>query len=81
MGGVERCPCCDLPVESCGRAVAQQRDREARAQRERALNTYGTIPARFPGKCPGCGEWIDVGDPIRRTTDGWVGVLCCGEAE
>jgi hypothetical protein len=72
------CECCDLPPESCGKAAEQQQRRERKARRERALQEPGVVPARHPiPACPGCREPVLVGEPIRRTVDGWVGVLCC----
>lgn len=31
------------------------------------------IPARYPGKCPGCGERIEEGDLIGKVDGDW----CC----
>ena len=31
-----------------------------------------TIQARYPGRCPDCGERIEEGDEITSSPDGWV---------
>lgn len=31
-----------------------------------------TFEARYPGRCPACGESIKVGDPIADSEDGYV---------
>jgi hypothetical protein len=72
-----RCDCCDLPAESCGRAIEQARRDELKALRQRALQQPGVVPARYPGTCPACRTPINPLDPVRRTEDGWTGVLCC----
>ena len=75
----ERCECCDLPSYSCGRAAQQAARSADRAERAAALAAPGTFPAQFAGPCPGCGERLSEGDPIRRdpARDRWAGALCC----
>jgi hypothetical protein len=48
------------------------------------IQTLGSPPpghawAQWPGRCAGCGEPFDSGDPIRmsKTAGGWVAVGCC----
>ncbi len=72
-----RCDCCDLPVESCGRAAEQRHRREAAAERQRALSLPGYFPALYPGMCDDCGERFGPGDLIRRAPSGYY-VDGCG---
>lgn len=75
----ELCTCCDLPLYSCGTAAAAQKTRELRAQIARALDEPGVIAAKHViRECPGCRSFVEKGHPIRKTVDGWCGVLCCG---
>lgn len=75
--GVIRCHCCDLPVYSCGYEVARRRAEDRKAMVERALQRPGVVRARHRGRCPSCGSLIALGEPVRKTEDGWVSVLCC----
>lgn len=77
--GEERCACCDLPLYSCGAEVVRRQAQERRALRERALQRPGVVAARHRGRCPSCGQPFGVGEPVRKTPDGWVSVLCCPE--
>lgn len=72
-----RCDCCDLPVESCGRAAEQRQRANQRAERARLLALPGALPAAYPGKCADCGERFDASDPISRSDDGWRCLVCC----
>lgn len=75
----DRCDCCDVPLYSCGRALAARQAADLRAQIERALQEPGVVPAAYLIRsCPGCRSVVPVGHPIRKTRDGYVGVLCCG---
>lgn len=78
MPHVKRCDCCDLPVESCGKA-AERRQAELRARRAAILleTVPGARPALFSGLCPGCGDQVRKGDPIVRRQGRWTGLLCC----
>lgn len=76
-----RCRCCDLPIDSCGTAAAKAIEAEERAVRERALQEPGVAPARRRGRCPSCGARFEVGEPIRKTSEGWTPVACCPEVE
>ena len=73
----DRCTCCDLPVEACGRAASERERKERKALRQQALRLPGVVEARFPGRCPGCGTKYLQGAPIMHSEDGWRGVLCC----
>lgn len=75
----DRCVCCDLPVDQCGKAIEEKRRAEEKAERDRALALPGVVAASYPGTCPTCSTRYSVGEPIRRTDDGWSGVLCCPE--
>lgn len=78
----ELCTCCDLPLYSCGKALQARQAAELRAQIERALQEPGVVPAQYLIRsCPGCRSVVPVGHPIRKTPDGYVGVLCCGGLE
>lgn len=72
-----RCTCCDLPLYSCGREIARRQAQERKARRERALQSPGVVSARHPGRCPSCGTRYAIGEPLTKTDDGWVSVLCC----
>lgn len=39
-----------------------------------------TIEAHYPGKCPGCGEWIEEGDSLTIIDGDWVCNNCVEEA-
>lgn len=73
----ERCECCDLPVDQCGRAADEAQRRERKALYQQALATPGVIPSKYGGVCPGCGTRYVEGAPIRRGPDGWHGIMCC----
>lgn len=60
----ERCDCCELPVESCGKAAEARARKEARIARTRLLSRPGARAAMFRGSCGVCGEWYDAGAPI-----------------
>lgn len=71
------CECCDLPPESCGKALEAAQRAEAKALRERLLQTPGSTAANWPLTCCYCGTRSGKGDPIRGSADGWYGLLCC----
>lgn len=58
----ERCDCCDLLPESCGKAIEQRR----RAEQLEAIKNLppGWFAAKFPGTCTNCGEDFDADTPI-----------------
>jgi hypothetical protein len=65
-------------MTSCGKALQARQAADLRAQIERALQEPGVVPAKHAIRsCPGCRSVVPVGHPIRKTPDGWVGVLCC----
>lgn len=70
------CTCCDLPLYSCGTVIEKRRRQDERAQRQRALQEPGVVPAKWPGSCT-CGTPYLVGEPIRKTPDGYASALCC----
>ena len=77
-----RCVCCDLPVESCGKAVEDRQRAAAAAERDRLLALPGVFAAMFPGSCTGCGERFGAGEPIKRWSRDAPGVYvgpCCIE--
>lgn len=68
MTALLRCELSDLLVEQCGcrihRAAVVETDIELNHTRRGA--TFGrAVTARYPGRCPGCGDHYDVGDLIR----------------
>lgn len=76
---VERCECCGLLVESCGKAAEAKQKAEARARRVALLRRPGWFQSSFPGSCARCSEWFEVGTPIRRDkVKGWL-AECCSE--
>lgn len=76
MASGDRCDCCDLPVESCGKAIEKKRLKDAADEKTRLLTLPGFFEARYPGVCGHCGEHFDAGTPIRNYQYGWV---CCEE--
>lgn len=70
----ERCDCCDLPIETCGKVLEQAQAAEHRARVQRALAEPGAVAAAFPGTCP-CGERYPKGTPIKASPDGWYDLL------
>lgn len=75
---VARCDCCDLPVESCGRAIERRAEQEDANARWQALALYGWFRARFPGSCIDCGEPFKIGTPISYDAerDGYRAYCC-----
>lgn len=85
----DRCECCDLPVWMCTSAK-QKADAMAEAirkvaERHQMTSISGSFPAKWPGKCPQCGEWFKEGTLIVALDDAdeyrgpsWV---CCGFEE
>ena len=73
----QRCDCCDLPIESCGKAIENRRRAEAFLDRTRLLAKPGWFAAGYAGTCSDCGEHFDEGQPIHRARDGWS---CCEAA-
>lgn len=71
-----RCDCCDLPVESCGRAVEARQRQELANARSQALALYGWFRAQYAGRCSQCGEPFKEGDPIC-AIDGGYKSYCC----
>lgn len=71
-----RCDCCDLPVESCGRAAEQRQRAEQRSELER-LRARGYFAATFHGVCEGCGEHYSAGTLIVRTHPYGYRAECC----
>lgn len=70
-----RCDCCDLPVESCGKAVEQRQRIERRAHVEE-MNRKGWIPSRYGGVCIECGHGYKVGGLIKGSIAGYKGECC-----
>lgn len=65
-----RCECCDLPIESCGKEIEQHQIAE-HAAANAELMTRGWFPAKYPGECAACGSPFDTNDMIRlHTTTG-----------
>lgn len=66
-----RCDCCDLPVESCGKAAEQRQRAEAAQDRP----PHGkTVEARYTSRCAYCGEPMRMGSLITYDQEhGW----CC----
>ena len=84
MPAVTRCRCCDLPVESCGKAAEERIRAEEHARLVRLLRTPPWLPAKFAGTCAICSESFPAGYPIRAHLERkwvgrrWVGA-CCAE--
>lgn len=78
----KRCVCCDLPVESCGRAIEAKQREDAAAER-RALTDRGWFAASWPGTCVECGTWFGHGTLIHEIVNTgllgqrqWVAECC-----
>lgn len=72
-----RCDCCDLPVESCGKAVEDRARKEDANARSRALATPGWWQARWPGVCASCRSGFAEGDPITVAhNEGYISYCC-----
>lgn len=79
----QRCDCCDLLLDSCGKAAQQrqqaQHRRELAALRARLYATPGWFPARWPGVCCHCGDDFPPDTLIRADDVGrrhWVAECC-----
>lgn len=84
MSGYDVTQPCDLH-EMTGCSICSGLDKKLAAENGPVdLMTLGSPPpghawAQWPGKCAGCGDNFDRGDPIRfsRSANGWVGAVCC----
>lgn len=72
----ERCECCDLPEEWCGKAVEDRKRKEAEAERARLLRLPGVVAAQYPSRCQDCQDHYSKGEPIRMGINGWVHAEC-----
>ena len=72
-----RCICCDLPLESCGAAIADRHAEEARARARRRAGIEKE--AEYPGICVGCNTHFSAGSLIEYDPDaeGWRSLSCC----
>lgn len=79
-----RCECCDLPVESCGKAVELRQRDEAAARRRALIATRRYFPSQYAGRCSSCHERYAAGALITpQLVDGerrWVSECCADEA-
>lgn len=73
--GATRCECCDLPSESCGRALEQQ-ERVESARHRGSLVRAGWFPAQYAGACGTCGEWFKEGSLIHAGPGAWEAECC-----
>jgi hypothetical protein len=71
----QRCECCDLLIESCGKAAEQRQRAQDKAQKE-ILRRIGFFPALYDGTCEYCGYWFKRGSLIRKGDFGWRGECC-----
>jgi len=73
----DRCDCCDLLVEFCGKAAAQKQRATELAQLEELLQRPGWFPAEWRVMCSVCREWSPPGTPITRHGEfGWRAECC-----
>lgn len=72
------CDLCDLPEAQCihGNQRAARIDREMRGRTSDLTIDGPTIAATQKSPCPGCGEWIEEGEMIVHTVDGWAHQAC-----
>lgn len=72
---VERCVCCDLPVECCGKAIEEKALKAAANERSQML-VQGWSTSKYSGSCGECGRSFPPGELIRRTSTGWKAECC-----
>lgn len=72
----DRCDCCDLPVESCGKAAEQRQRAEAQRERTMLLARTSWFEASYPGTCSSCGERFPAGEPITKHGGGYKASCC-----
>jgi hypothetical protein len=74
----ERCSCCDLLIESCGRRARPIAASLPFEQPDSTRPASRPFPASYPGKCV-CGEDFEPGDEVCYDEDNdLVLVGCCG---
>lgn len=83
MAVVEWCECCDLPIESCGRA-AEAKQRAELQEWRRWLVRHGWFRSNYPRVCHRCETGFKAGSVIRSdgfTSRGgvYVGECCAPE--
>lgn len=79
MTTAERCETTELLVDQCGcpqHRGGQTVDEQAVADRVELLGTGRWIPAKYPGKCVGCGTGFGAGAAIQSDGDGWRAECC-----
>ena len=73
----DRCKCCDLLVEFCGKAAADRQRATGLAQRQELLERPGWFAAQWRVMCSVCQEWSPPGTPITRHGEfGWRAGCC-----
>jgi hypothetical protein len=78
----ERCVCCDLPVESCGKRLEDQEVALEREVRAAMLATPRWIAAKWGGTCQRCNSYdYSRGEPITFDGDGWAAGCCFDEIQ
>jgi hypothetical protein len=79
----DRCICCDLPIESCGKAVEDHEEALEREVRASILATPGWRVARYSGTCMACRQYdFAAGEPITQVVNvGWAAGCCFDEIE
>lgn len=75
----QRCECCDLPIESCGKAAEDKQRREQQQERRRLLAHPAWFAALYPGVCERCGERFEPGTPIRMVAHSGWRAQCCAD--
>ena len=70
-----RCECCDLPVESCGKA-AEQLQRRIRQQEIENLQRRGWFPSAYGGSCFSCSSHFTKGTMIKAVLGGYKAECC-----
>lgn len=70
---MSRCPVTELLTDQCAHCrPVPPPDPAADFLNAEPRNAETTIQARFPGRCADCGEYIQEGDDITSSPDGWV---------
>ncbi|HEY9390309.1 MAG TPA: hypothetical protein VIR27_11160 [Mycobacteriales bacterium] len=68
----ERCPITELLVDQCAHCRPTPPADPVADFLAREPFQATTIQARYPGRCPDCGERINEGDDITSSPNGWV---------
>ncbi|MCU1612563.1 MAG: hypothetical protein JWO98_103 [Frankiales bacterium] len=78
---MSHCDFSDLPAASCAHCLGHvDPEQQARKDRAQLIERPGWVPANYPGRCQGCGEFFAPGAAIHIDIDsnGYF-AECCPE--